>query len=545
MAELIIYRGNQDISVTPVNDICYVYRIGSGYVKGGKFIEINDISRLNTLAEEIRDDYSSWIFSRNQQFLDANLKLKDISLFFLTDLSCKRSDLFDVYDSICNLLFIRERLSDVSLSKIRLIGVDRGFVQAIQSIFSCTEVIALHLSKPQTNQRRRIVADFLYLGRFLVAVVSNKLSRVPIFPRINTLKKCLFSIYPQMFSIDGRETKYGSFVKQSDQFVVSILTDGMHQKVSALSYAKHSREAERAGLLLVDRFLRITDVVLGLYWMARTNWFYFQQINTSYVFKNIEISGLLQPLLLYSLSHIIRLCALMGAWRRFFATTNIREFVYYPHEYPFGRMISYILNAVQPRTVRTGFQMGMSSLRRTEQFLAVGEPSQQNPFLEHAPIPDRILAEDKMAQSIYIQSGYKSVEIMEKIYRYEYLESVVPEKRDSWVLIAPGLHDGEFMLGSLRNHILRNPQKNFILKPHPRGDNGYVRAYEEISNLEVSALSVYEIFRTVSEVFVTYSTVGIEAELLEIPVTVISIPGKITTSPLLDRVDSTITDLRI
>ena len=150
-----------------------------------------------------------------------------------------------------------------------------------------------------------------------------------------------------------------------------------------------------------------------------------------------------------------------------------------------------------------------------------------------------------MAQRIYQQSGYKSVEIMEKIYRYEYLESVVPEKREGWVLIAPGLHDGEFMLESLRAYVLRNPRKNFILKPHPRGHNAYVRAYEGISNLEVSVSSVHELLRIVSEVFVTYSTVGIEAELLGIPVTVISIPGKITTSPLLDRGIPTVTDLGI
>ena len=165
--------------------------------------------------------------------------------------------------------------------------------------------------------------------------------------------------------------------------------------------------------------------------------------------------------------------------------------------------------------------------------------------MEHAPIPDRVLAEDKLAQRIYQQSGYKSVEIMEKIYRYEYLESVVPEKREGWILIAPGLHDGEFMLESHKHYVANHPQKNFILKPHPRGHNAYVRAYEGISNLEVSVSSVHELLRIVSEVFVTYSTVGIEAELLGIPVTVISIPGKITTSPLLDRGVPTVTDLGI
>ena len=42
MAELIFYKGNDQITVTPSDDICYLYRIGSGQVEGGDFIDLND-----------------------------------------------------------------------------------------------------------------------------------------------------------------------------------------------------------------------------------------------------------------------------------------------------------------------------------------------------------------------------------------------------------------------------------------------------------------------------------------------------------------------
>ena len=127
MAELIVYKGNDQITVTPSDDTCYLYRIGSGQVVGGEIIELNDGPRLNTLAEEIRDDYSRWIYSLNELFLKAHLEIDDLSLFFLTDLSCKRSEFFETYDLICSLILIRERLQGIVLAKARLIGIDPHF----------------------------------------------------------------------------------------------------------------------------------------------------------------------------------------------------------------------------------------------------------------------------------------------------------------------------------------------------------------------------------------------------------------------------------
>ena len=91
MSELIVYKGSKCITVTPSCDTYYLYRIGPGRVEGGDFIDLNDRRRLNELAEEIRDDYCRWIYSLNESFLQAKLKYDDLSLVFLTDLSCKRS----------------------------------------------------------------------------------------------------------------------------------------------------------------------------------------------------------------------------------------------------------------------------------------------------------------------------------------------------------------------------------------------------------------------------------------------------------------------
>jgi hypothetical protein len=535
MAELIVYKGSERVTITPSCDICYVYRIGSGQVEGGEFIELNDGPRLNALAEDIRDDYSRWIYSLNDLFLRAKLNFDDLSLFFLTDLSCKRSEFFETYDLICSLLLIRERLLGIELVSARLIGVDLNFECAFQSIFPTTRILKSEYTQPRVTSWRRIGADVSYLLRLLGVVFINATSNRKRETQERKFGRLFFSIYPQMFAAGGEEIKYGDLVGKTDGYAVSILTDGMHQKIDLFTYLRLEKEVESRGYALIDRFLCIRNVMTGTYWLWTMFRFFFDQKDARFRFKGIDITGLIRVELLYSMSRIVRLCSLMGAFHRFLETVAIRELVYYPCEYPLGRMISYIAHIADPEIKRTGFQMGIVSQRRLEQFLAPGEGTQSLPYLSHAPIPDRILAEDENAAHIYRYAGYQNVEIMEKVYRYAYLESVKPERRVGWVLIAPGLHDGATMLEQLQVEIENNPDTTYVVKPHPRGDNRYMRQYSGMENVEVSNRSIPELLGTVARVFVTYSSVGIEAKLLGLDVTVIDVPGRVNISPLLDR----------
>lgn len=533
MADLILYRGSERITVTPVTDTCYLYRIGSGRVEGGDFIDLNDGPRLNALAKKIRDDYSRWIYSLNESFLSAGLKTGDLSLFFLTDLSCKRSEFFETFDFICNLLLIRERLTNVELTDARLIGIESGFERAFRSIFPETTITTTDSTQPQVRPWRRLRSDGLYLLRAAGALLVNTLMKRNVASG-QYAGRAFFSIYPQMFSKDGVESKYGEFPDKNDNYAVSILTDGIHQKASITNYARWCREAEKREYGVIDRYLAVSDLVLGFYWLSRLWHFFIRERHQVHLFKSIDISGLIQTELVFSISRIMRLCVFKGALLRFLKNISARELVYYPCEYPLGRLISWVASSRKPALVRTGFQMGIVSQRRLEQFLAPGEGSAKPPFLKHAPIPDQILAEDAKAVSIYRHAGYKNVEIMEKIYRFGYLEGITPQKQIGWRLIAPGLHDGAMMLEQLRSEIADHPHNTYLVKPHPRADNGYLAGWSSTDNLQISAQPISELLAIVSRVFVTYSSVGVEANYLGIDVTVVEVPGRVNASPLLD-----------
>jgi hypothetical protein len=533
MAELIVYKGSKRIRVSPGSDSSYLYQIGSGQVEGGSFIGINDSRRLNILAQEIRDDYSLWVYSLNDLFLEASLKTNNLSLFFLTDLSCKRSEFFETFDYICSLLLIREGLNGVELTRARLIGLEPGFERAFRSMFPTTTVITIDPTPALARPWRRLGADALFLFRAAGALFVNA-SMKKNLTRSQSAGRTFFSIYPQMFSKDGVETKYGEFPDKKDNYAVSILTDGMHQKTSITDYGRWCREAEKRGFGVIDRYLAISDLASGLYWLSRLWLFFFSQRDRAYVFKGIDISGLTKMELLFSISRVMRLWIMRGALERFLNITQVRELVYYPCEYPLGRMISFVVESCRPAVLRTGFQMSIASQRRLEQFLAPGEGTPNSPFLEHAPIPDRVLAENSAAASIYRQAGYQNVEIMDSIYRFEYLEGIAPEKQVGWVLIAPGLHDGAMMLEQLRNEMAAHPRNTYLIKAHPRADNRYLACWSSTENLQVSIQPLAELLAIVSQVFVTYSSVGVEAKHLGIDVRIIDIPGRVNTSPLLD-----------
>ena len=536
MSELIVYCGGDPIVVTPTAKQCYLYRIGVGQVQGGPFIDLNDAARLNEIAEAIRDPYSEWVYALNTRFIDSNLMTDGLSLFFLTDLSCKRSEFFQTFDLICGLILLRERVSEIQLARVRLIGMSSAFLLAFESVFPSVLIKNEDPAKTFSSVSRRLAADNLFLWRAFGVSVLNLFT-----PRSRKKSvgggRVFFSIYPQMFDSEMHETKYGSLVDDEAQLAVTVLADGMHQKVSFGQVIRLSRAAEYKGIQVIDRDLRCFDIYRALGWATRLWIWYAGQRGDSYEFKEIDVSGFVRGELRFSISRVIRLVMLKGSVARFLQRCRPDELYYYPVEYPLGRMISWAATLVSPNIKRIGFQMGIVSKRRLEQFMALGEASTKPPYRDHAPIPDKVLAEDHIAASIYRNAGYQNVSIMEKVYRYEYLEEIQPRRRSGWCLIAPGLHDGAVMLEQLAVEINRHPDKTWVVKPHPRGDNQYLEQWSTRDNLHISERTVAELLAEVSEVFVTYSSVGLEARQLGLKVTVISIPGRINASPLLDIID--------
>jgi hypothetical protein len=160
----------------------------------------------------------------------------------------------------------------------------------------------------------------------------------------------------------------------------------------------------------------------------------------------------------------------------------------------------------------------------------------------YLPMPNIVLAEDKQSASVYRAANYKNISIMDKVYRLSYLKNIQRRRVEkNSVLIACGLHDGDFLFNFLRGEMRTNKHKIYYLKLHPRSNSRSIISKIEnsdIPNIKLVGGHVGTYLSIVNEVIFTYSSVGLEAHELGVKVRSISLPGRINESPLLDKFGS-------
>ena len=133
--QLVIMRGTSSFSWDKGQFNNFVYYIDTPICNFSRVEVINDSILLHSYARDIRDKYSKWIYKINEHFLNGKLIKKDLSLFFFTDISCKRTEIFDTFNSICNLLVIKEKIKEKKVTNAILVGVDESFFLSFYSMF--------------------------------------------------------------------------------------------------------------------------------------------------------------------------------------------------------------------------------------------------------------------------------------------------------------------------------------------------------------------------------------------------------------------------
>ncbi len=536
MVTLIIYQGSENLRLPKSDHPTYLYRIGTGTISGRHCEDINDSFSLNNSMICLRDKYTQWIFSLNKQFLEADLIRKGLSLFFLTDLSNKRPEIFDTFNTLVNIDVIRKNLKGIVIDSVILVGVDTSFAGAIISVFPNASFSRVRPRRTRIVFWRRILADIKYLIEAATVIAINAMTSKPkeAASEFSDKKKYYFSIYPQTFRQDNTDLRFGNLVTSGDRFLVSIIADGMHQQVSPIRYWQLVKTLPSCKFCVVDQGMRLTDIAQSVYWFIRLHVFLLRQQSTKYVFGGVDLSGYIREEMLWSISRVTRLVIFSNSLSRTIGRLEISELIYIVFEFPLGRAISYVLGKEFPSIIRTGFNHADYSWRFLNYFMAEGEAGISPPYLERCPIPDRIMAEDTLSAEIYRYNGYKNVSVMSQVHRLSYLEGIVSRKESNISLIAPGLHDGGELIKALHQLIVNNPKQTFILKAHPRGGRDYIDKIPLLGNLELSEEPIEALLTRVGRVYVSYSSVGLEAHRLGIPVSLVLIPGKICWSKLLD-----------
>ena len=539
---LYIYNSTHPLKLK-TDDTVYTYCLNAGTICALHCMSFNDNQRLNEIALEIRDEYSNFIYALNETFLARDLVLdKKLSLYFISDVSNKRTELFDTYVTICHLLLLKEKMKDIRIDKIIVFGCTRFFVESLQSIFTD---IKIDCKNPQSSIKYNFLRNYIIAAYFFIDTFIKRL--LLMFFRYHniqsgSMKSLFFTIFSLHLNENGYELKYGSLVNDTDGYLVSIMMDGMHQWRTLRQYQKDIRILKKLQtirkIILLDRELTFRDIVIGYFNLISLQRKRKRIKNRTFIFKNINITKFMQYELDISFKRIQRLIIYRNAFRRIFNTLDIENFYYYLHEYSFGRFLSFMLANYFPEIKRIGFQHGPASWRKLLYALAENECSHDCVYLHHVPIPHMVLCEDNLSKEIYENAGYHNIEVMHDVPRLHYLKKIKRNNiRKNTVLIACGLHDGPLMFAGLKEEVMTNKDKRYIIKFHPKTNHkNIIREIQSLplKNVDIGYEHVSHYLSYVDEVISSYSSVGYEAYCLGINTRVLKLNNRINESPLLD-----------
>jgi len=538
MHVIYIYGGtsNKKIAIRD-GDTASSYNLHLGSIVNSSINNINDSVLLNNIAQKNIKSYSEYVYSQNKNFIAQGLILdKKLSLYFLSDFSCKRSEFFSTYSDYCSAILIKAFILDNNIDRIVVDNTSFEFYTMIESISTGVQCQSIGLAVEKYKLFKLGAKHVVFFGKTLISVFFRGLfDNSKPFESVKKIDKLFLTRYPLHLNHKMKEDKYSELAEGKD-FLVNIITDGFHQNVGIFNFMKYINSlSTRDDIYILDRYLKISDVMKSFISIFSISKKFRKLLKKEYMLNDIDMSAHIKNELKFSMARIPRLLMWKKPLSRFIKTHRISSFYYYLHEYTYGRMFTYTFKIESPDTHLIGFQHGPASSRKLLYMTANNELLNCKDAINSFPVPNTVLAEDRHSANIYKSSGYNNVQVMKKIYRLSYLKNI---NRNNTVpnlfLIAPGLHDGEFLMKSLVDLILNNKQCQFILKTHPRANNAYINKFKNIRNLDISYDHISKLLSRTSKVIATYSSVAIEAKILGIDVELIEVPGRVNESPLID-----------
>ncbi len=536
MANLYIYSGVDTKSVE--DDFEFSYYLNTATLHSDSIVNINNQVKLNKIAEDHSLGYSDFVFSQNTKFVDSyNILDKNLSLFFLSDLSCKRTEIFETYSNYCNSVLIKESIDKYKITNILFDGCSEAFIESCTSTLSGISYKAINVAKNAKRTKYILMRNTHF---FLSVIISRSLEGLLFLNRKKIFtdgsKKYFLTRYPLHLNDNFVDDKYGDLVTENDNLLVNIMTDGIHQHVRPLNYIKHVKYLRRSSRVhILDSYIKLKDVIKGMKYMFKISRSFKSLYKKSYIFNGVDISTGVCDEISLSILRIPRLIMLGEAIRDFASSNSINELYYYLHEYSYGKLFTYIFSSYYPDVKLVGYQHGPSSRRKMVYLNGKNELRVDSNGIDSFYLPKMVLAEDSYSADLYKESGYRNVKLMDRVYRLSYLKNIQRKESDkNYVLIVPGLHDGRHLLETMKHDILLNTKDTYILKPHPRASNNYIGDYSYIENLTVSNSHISKLLGMAKKVIVTYSSVAIEAKILGIDVELVEVPGRVNESPLID-----------
>ena len=530
--KLVILDGHSDFNFSSDENI-FSYSLNQGRIISNSVQNCNSSNVLHKHAFKLKHLYIDEVASINKLFIKDLIFKKIFSYFFLTDLSCKRTEFLNSFLNLCHLSLIKEIIHKKNINEIILINCNDDFRKCLKSFYIKKIIIKNNIKnniiKFKFYNLLRQIKYIIKISIFItfIKIISNK--NKPIFS-----KKIFFSSFPKNFKGLTHE-KYGNLVKKDDKYLISLVTDFLHQNLSLLdlfsNFIKINDKKYLNKFIILDKYINYIDIISFVYYFVKTSKIYNLDLNNHYI-DDINISPLLKTDLQISILRIPRLILLHNSLKRISEQIKFPlSIYYYLFEYSFGRLLTFsFMNNKNIKKV--GFQHGPSGFLKFICFLSKIDIDQDIEF--NLALPDEIIAEDNLSKKIYESGNYKNIFCLNKIPRLYYLDNIKRNTiKPNHHLIVAGLHDGFFILNKLRSIIEDNPNISYLFKPHPKSEKLKLIKFvkkSKLNNLFIANDHISDYLNFVDKVYFGYSSVGQEADYLGIKIEIIYSNIKINES---------------
>ena len=516
-------------------DFLNTYNFSSGTLNRGESISLNDAKKLHIIAEKQINKYADFIYSTNNFFLKNGLVFnKNLSLYFLSLHSNKRSELFSTFNDYLHQLLLRDILSSKGFDDYYAIGFSKEEITQMENSLGIKFKIR-HLTKNKKRISHKLMVFYLFSFFYLI-VIKLLFNR-----RKKRINEFFVAQYPMHFNGHFIHSKYGELnEKERKVYLLTLLSDGFHQSLKPLSFIKSifqlTKRSNINRYIILDRYVSWNDFFGALFFQfeLKKKFRSFRKENLS--LEGIDLSYQIDRELKLSTIQIPRLLMYFNSYMTVFSLFSPEKVTYYLHEFVSGRFISYIINTYFPKTISLGFQHGPIAELKSLYVLSSKEVSNKD-YLYSVPLPQKNICESDSAKSIYKSFGYQNLEVMSNVKRLSYLKSIKRKNiQKESCLIVCGLHDPDLLFQYvIKKKIYSN--KKIWFKLHPMTKEKHFRKLINnigSSNIHLATKPLPFYLENIEEVIVTYSSVGAEAIQLGIKTTLIVFGFKINESPLMD-----------
>ncbi len=515
-----------------VDGLVYEYRIDSGKIVSKDTIVLNNEIRLQQIASNMSEPYTDAIAGVHDHEVWKGAFDQAVGpLFYLSDISAKRTEFLESFDALCSAVLLRELLSETPPDKIIVIGKCYLKRDTLVSLFPQAKIIFCRQPLNVLQLLRPLILNIIFfVKKFTISLMSWLILGRHECQLAGS--RYFVSRFPGRLNLERHEQKYGRLVRKCDWYIAALLMDGLHQNLSFFSWFKNALSIKTMkNTVVVDAFDRPVDAVEGLCCFLKL----YQRalpINIQFTIEELAFGQIIKEEFLWSLVRTPRLVSLSRSYDRLFKTLsqyNPRaSVVYYLHEYPFGRMITSLLSNRHQNFRSIAMQHGPSS--KTKMVYQISEKDLFHPSKPIA-MPNAVLAEDRQSQSLYYEAGYKKVICMiepPRLGRSSGVKNKSINKDRSVQLIAPGLHDSSIVLDLMIDRMVEKRSQSFLLKFHPKANLKRLKLDRLPQNCRVVTDPIEDLLQIVSKVFVSYSSVGEEAKSYGVDVEFLLLPGRVS-----------------